>query len=90
MNNLSMENSKLFKHILERCTDMSEGGSRAKKHAGFYMNKGDSNSQNYGNRFDTNVSYRTGVTLSKGNINVVPNSSSMSRVGPNLTGFNRY
>lgn len=85
-----MENSNLFKKIFERCKDMSEGGLRAKKHEGFYMNKEDSNSQNYGNRFDTNTNYKTGsVILSKGNIDVVPNSRSMSRTGPNLTGFNR-
>lgn len=85
-----MNDPKLFAQILKRCSDMSEG-KNPEKYKDFYGEKPSDNQQNYGNRFDVNVNYRSGKqSLTKGNISITGNPSSQSRTGPNMSGFGKY
>ena len=83
------ENPQLFAQILKRCRAMTEGGKEAEKYRDYYEDKTTGyNRGNYGNIFNPNNSYKsTGSTWGKGNIQIIQSGSSMSRTGPNVSGF---
>jgi hypothetical protein len=89
------ENPQLLAQILKRCRAITEGGTEAAKYReGYYADKNIGyNRGNYSNIFNLNNSYKpNGSTFNKGgNVNIIQSgistSSSMSRTGPNISGF---
>jgi hypothetical protein len=81
----------ITKKIEARCFDiLSSDPAIRKKHTPYYKDEEPVETRTYiGRTFNPNISYK-GSSSGKGNITVQSSSSvSMSRIGPNLSGFSR-
>jgi hypothetical protein len=82
--------SKLDTEVFNRCCAILRGGAEAAKYADFYREKECENRNNYSGRFNPNLTNKSSSgSIGKGNINI-SSISSMSRTGPNLSGYGIY
>ena len=82
--------SNLDTEVLNRCCAMLRGGSKATTYSSFYKETEYEIRNNYSARFNPNLTNKSSCkSIGKGNINI-SSISSMSRTGPNLSGYGIY
>ena len=76
--------------VEKRVSAMMEGGTKAAQYSDYYKNNEIVNRNDYSGRFNPNLTNKSSFgSISKGNINI-GSLSSMSRTGPNLSGYGIY